>query len=481
MSRFILNTLLTIFLLSWGTIRLYSQDANRWSQQYGTRSILLSNSIIGGVNDLSAVYYNPARIAQLEEKGVVISANVYEWYSLSIDNAFGDNKKLSNSDFRGVPSLAAGTFYVPFLKKHYFAWAILNRQNSSNHFSYRDQFYGNVITEIPGQEYFGADVQLASNEKEDWAGVSWAYNINEHLSIGSSIYLSVLKSSKNLLINMQALSDADQSAFYRYRKQYSLEHYSGLLKVALSYRNEKYNVGLTLKTPSIRLTGTGDYIFEEYSSGIVDSNLDKKVYLSGFQNDLKTNHISPLAIGFGVSRKVGKNSLHFSAEYYQGVPKYTLMESESFIGQSNGETYGFKLVDEYKSILNAGLGVEIYLSDKFSLYSSICSDISAVSSDMRGFVEDHETRKSVFNANLNHYAGGLVMDLDNVDITLGLSYTGTNFKLLKPGVFPDTSGDLFHEQEYVMANLEKWKIVVSFSAIFLKKIEQKAKQKLRID
>ena len=42
---------------------LRGQDSHYWTQQYGTKSMLLSGSVIGGVEDLGAVYYNPARLS----------------------------------------------------------------------------------------------------------------------------------------------------------------------------------------------------------------------------------------------------------------------------------------------------------------------------------------------------------------------------------------------------------------------------------
>ncbi len=46
--------------------RLTAQDGHYWTQQYGTRSMLLNGSVIGGVEDLGAVYYNPARLSQID-------------------------------------------------------------------------------------------------------------------------------------------------------------------------------------------------------------------------------------------------------------------------------------------------------------------------------------------------------------------------------------------------------------------------------
>ena len=72
----------------------YSQDGHYWTQQYGTRSMLLSSSVIGGVDDLGAVYYNPARLSQISNPAFLLSADVYEWNRLKVDDAFGNNKNV---------------------------------------------------------------------------------------------------------------------------------------------------------------------------------------------------------------------------------------------------------------------------------------------------------------------------------------------------------------------------------------------------
>ena len=58
---------------------VWAQDGHYWTQQYGTRSMLLSNSVIGGVEDLGAVYYNPGRLGLIENPAFLLSAEVYEW------------------------------------------------------------------------------------------------------------------------------------------------------------------------------------------------------------------------------------------------------------------------------------------------------------------------------------------------------------------------------------------------------------------
>ena len=115
--------------------RVQGQDSHYWTQQYGTKSMLLSGSVIGGVEDLGAVYYNPARLATIENPACLRSANVYEYSTISVADAFGNAKNSSKSTLKGVPTLAAGTFKIKKWPKHHFAYAILTRQNSD--FSFR--------------------------------------------------------------------------------------------------------------------------------------------------------------------------------------------------------------------------------------------------------------------------------------------------------------------------------------------------------
>ncbi len=65
----------------------FSQGGHYWSEQYGTRSILMSGSVIGGTEDLGAVYYNPGRLALIENAAFLLSANLYELSTLKLIDA----------------------------------------------------------------------------------------------------------------------------------------------------------------------------------------------------------------------------------------------------------------------------------------------------------------------------------------------------------------------------------------------------------
>jgi len=472
-----ISTGIIFFVLTFSS---FAQDGHYWTQQYGTRSMLLSGSIIGGVDDLGAVYYNPARLSQVTNSAFLLSADVYEWNTIKIEDAFGNNKNASKSDFGGVPSLAAGSFKIGFLKNHYFAWAILVRQNQDLNIAYKDEVYDDVIENFPGEEHFGAEIIQSAKAKEEWMGFSWAYPLNEKWSIGASGYLSIINNKKGNIINMQALTSNNDVAIYKFNKAYSFNHYNLLGKLGLSYASEKFILGLTVLTPSLRLQGEGNYQHELLFSGIEGVTETEDTYTTSYQNKLKTNYRSPWAVGAGLTYFIGKSRLHFSAEWYNAVPKYTIMEAANYLGQSGGDTNVFKMVDEFKSVINAGVGLRLHLSEKIAFYTSFSTDFSAVTDNLSRFTENEaEAYNSVFKSNFYHYGGGFVLDLEGADITLGATYTGAKMTLPRPFTFPDDEEDeIFDPDEVLQVKWNRWRIVFSFSMPFLKDYKKKAESKL---
>ena len=471
-------TLLLFFALAIGSV--FAQSGHYWTQQYGTRSMLLGGSVIGGVSDLGAVYYNPARISQSDNLAFMISADVYELNNLTIEDAYGNNKNASSSDFGGVPSLAAGSLKVPFLKNHNFAWLILNRMNSDLGFNYKNEVYDNVLENFPGEEYLGAEFALTQRAKEEWMGLSWSYAITEKLSVGASGYLSIINQKKGSKINLQALSESNQVAMYRFNKNFSFDHYSVLFKAGLAYQTPTFVLGLTVLTSAIPLKGEGSFQNEDFFAGIEGITTMADRYTTSYQKNLNTAYKSPWSIGVGLSYNVKSSFIHFSAEWYSAIPKYTLMEAEEYSSQSTGETFNFSLVDELNQVINAGLGLEIYLNDKISLYGSANTDFSAVTSDISRFAENKaETANSVFKADFYHFGGGFVLSMNRADVTLGATYTGAHQDFTRPFNFPDDPDDsILDSQETATLNWSRWRFVFSFSLPILKDIQKKVEKKL---
>ena len=95
------------------------------------------------------------------------------------------------------------------------------------------------------------------------------------------------------------------------------------------------------------MRGGGNTGYEQFLAGIDttgDGNTDD-IYVINSQSDLDATYKTPFSIGFGTGIKFGKSLLHLSAEWFDKVPLYKVLQSASFEGQSTGEMIQMTIVD----------------------------------------------------------------------------------------------------------------------------------------
>jgi len=469
------SSIIALVLISMltGSSTTQAQDGHYWTQHYGTRSILLSNSAIGGVNDLAALYYNPGRLGLIENPAFLLNADVFEVSQIKFKDAVGEGASRTKTDFGSVPSFVAGTFKIKWLEGHHFGYSILQRQGIDINFNYREQVTGDVIQNFPGEEIFGANIDFNQRIKEEWYSITWSYPFSKKLSVGVTASGTRLALDKGTLIQLQALSAANEVAQFSYDRNYSMDQLGLLMKLGVAGEGRLFNWGLTLTTPSIQILSKGKYNYEEFFSGIQGAeNPDR--FASSRQEDIKTDYKRPVAIGGGISFPIGKSELHFSSEWYSSVNRYTLLEAEPHVSQSAGDTIRFKLVDDLKSVTNFGIGAQIYMNEKLSTYVSISSDFSAAPEIVTGFSQNEpEANNTVFSADFFHFAGGVVLTWKRADITLGTAYTGGDQDFARPVDFPDEEDDgIFDGDETGSYRWNRLRVIFSFSFPFLNRSEE---------
>ena len=99
-----------VIALIFFSINLQAQTAHYWGESYGTRSMLLGGVVVGSVEDLGAVFYNPARLSQFETPAFVITGQVYQLKGLTVKNGLGDNIDLNQSNF-GIKTVQVSNLY----------------------------------------------------------------------------------------------------------------------------------------------------------------------------------------------------------------------------------------------------------------------------------------------------------------------------------------------------------------------------------
>jgi hypothetical protein len=85
-----------------------AQDDHYWSQQYGAVSTLLGGAMVGGVNDNSPVYFNPAALAFIYNPSLSIDANVYRRDRILIKDGGGNGVNLNSAQMSVFPQIISG-------------------------------------------------------------------------------------------------------------------------------------------------------------------------------------------------------------------------------------------------------------------------------------------------------------------------------------------------------------------------------------
>ncbi|TDI67585.1 MAG: hypothetical protein E2O86_08885 [Bacteroidetes bacterium] len=456
---------------------VFGQSAHYWSESFGTTSMLLNGTVIGSVHDLGAVYYNPARISQMESSTFVISGQVYDYTKTRIENGLGDGLDLEKSDFGNGPTLVAGTFKLGFLPGHQFAYSFLSRTDFNTDFTFATDVFGDYVNALPGDEYYSGELTATNQIRDEWIGLSWSYPFNERLSIGVSTFYSSFDRNALLKLQLQAYSPTQTiTGMYIEKRGYTFESHSLLAKIGLSWKTEKATFGVTMTTPKIQGKGTGTSSYETFLAGIDttgDGNTND-VYIISNQEDLETKHKSPFSFGLGAGFQIGKNSiLHLSSEWYSAIPYYTILKSEPFEGQSTGETLQLEVVETLGSVLNAGLGLEMYLNDNVSLFASFATDFSALDTDPKRLTElGGVLNNTTFRANIWHMGFGTDIKTKFADLTIGATYATAN-ETIDRNITIDDGQDPVTENAKIFYS--RWRFIIGFSFPFLDKAKDSLK------
>ncbi len=469
-----------LFLLLFLVQSAIAQDAHYWTEQYGTRSMLLSNSIFGSVQDLGAVFYNPARLSLIEENAFLISGKVYQLntYNFKTSSDNGRSSPQTQSSFGGVPSLLAGTYRINGWDKHSFAYSFLSRRRMDLTLTESTSAYGNVLPEIPGEEYFSGDVGLNKKFNEEWLGLSWAFQPNDHFSIGVSNFVTIRKQSAFDRLIAQAYTEAQDVETYNNLNSYNYSHVGLLWKIGLAWEKESWMWGLTLTTPTVTLSGDGAFKYDRVYTGINDG---QPIYEQYSENKISAIYKTPFSIAAGVGVNLKKGSIHASGEYFGAIDEYTLMTGSVFTGQSTGNDYQASLIDELNAVFNFGLGYHYIFNERFNAYVSFSTDYSAAVGNIdanANFTE--QVYASTFNSNIYHYGGGVVMNLKRANITFGATLSTATYQMDRPLGFPSDTGPSLRQSEATTdINWRRWRFIVGVSIPFLNDWVKKWEDKLQ--
>ncbi len=435
--------------------------------------MLLSGTVNASVEDLGAVFYNPGRLGTIENPAFAISAKVYEWRTLKVnDNEQGI--ELNNSNFGGAPSLAAGTFKLPFLKNHKFAYSFLTRQRTKLDYFTRIEREGDLIEGLPGeQDIFNGTLDAKTDFREEWIGLTWAPPSSKKFGIGVSTFISTINKGNLISVDMNALNEFNQAAYYSVNRKYNYNSYGLLWKLGGVMDLNKIRFGLTVTTPRVNIYGGGSTLIEDHLVGVdtTGNGSTNDGFIFNIQENLNVEYRSPWAIGFGIGIPFSKGVIHISGEWYDQIPKYDILKIEPFMGQSTGDTIQFTLEERLESVINYGIGIEWHFSEKLSAYASFATNYSAVPDTINRLTDFREsTNNSIFQADFFQFGGGFAINTKAIEITIGATYMGASNTFTNEIDFPEEGDDDVEGSSLSRLTFSQWRFILGFSFPFANKV-----------
>ncbi len=403
---------------------------------------------------MGATFYNPGNLSLTDDPNFLFTARVFEFSSLQVDP---ENSKITNfgtTSFKPSPSFVVGNITADWLGKNRIAFSFLTRQMMD--LRLKTRFDGTDDDNSLSNE-FTMEEQL----NDIWVGITWSYPFEKKLGIGITQYIGTRYYTARNEVNLKTSDSLDRVSAVSGITDYYYLDFRILWKAGIGFTLEPIRFGLTITSPSISLFGSGSTDMNLSGAGLeYDSSNDRDDFLiSNYQEDLPSTYNSPFSIGLGAAYKFGKFKIHIATEYYSNVIKYSILSPEPFKSQTGDLTVSNDLTAALDDVLNYGVGLEMYINPKFTLYGAFTTDFSA-------YAKEEETNSSISRWDFYHVTAGAAFTWEKLEITSGVATSFANDNIEFPNTIPaanDESGNNFPKQS---AELSSFRIKLIFGITF---------------
>jgi hypothetical protein len=398
-----------------------AQDAHYWTYGYGPVGQLTEGVLVGGVEDLSAIYYNPGALALIPEPRFLFGLTSIELAKIKAPNAAGQNLDFNSSFVDIVPSVVAG--HIGKKKDgqvNHLAFAFLSRHDTDWDLGYSNAQVS--ATSPDGAAGFG---RLRERVVEYWMGGTWSHRVSEKLAFGVSPFVAYRAQRSRRSLALEELA-AGASRAVSVGNETEYNHGRLLAKLGLAWRPGPWELGATVTTAGLGLYGNGSTIFNASVSGVATAP-----FLSASnQKGLAATYHSPWSVAGGATRRGKRTAIHTTVEWFSAIAPYDILSPEPAPVAGSSATVPLEFRSAGKSIVNFGLGLEHHLSAQFTLYGGAARNAST-------WVPESETLASW---DLVDVTAGFSVNRGRSRLAFGLGYAWGNGKVPQAIVPPGATG-----------------------------------------
>jgi hypothetical protein len=394
--------------LLFGAGEARAQDSHYWTLQFGPRASLLGGAVIGSISDVSGTFYNPGALSQAENLSFALSISVFERASFRLEDGGGEGVDLGTSRSGLRPSMVAGTIKRDLFGAGVLAYSAITRNKGSHDLQGLTALSGEEVPpDVDADDLVGV-ARFQGEFQDFWAGLTYSHALGSHVGLGATWYGAIRSQTRRSEWVAESVGTDGSGAV---RLDFRGGNYSTirtLFKIGAFAKGKRITGGLTLTTPSIHISGSGEL---GLNTGAFGS--DTTALAMSTQTDLDAEYRTPLSVGAGVAVRVGNARLHGSAEWYDAIEPYTVMQGEPFFAQEpENELVQVDAVQALDEVLNWAVALEYTFTPKFSGFASYYTDYSGLTDQVE-------------RSNLN----GLPIDIRTVNLGANFSVGRTRLTL----------------------------------------------------
>lgn len=371
----------------------------------------MNGSMVAGVQDNSAIYYNPAALSISKDEGLDASL-----FAISLDmynkkNSFGAGNNAKNLDYKIIPGLV--TFVKrPFKDKDIKVGAgLFTRQSFDNTMSAK------IVTE----EDFSIrvnEMRYSHKAKDFWLALAVAYKFENNVSIGLSQYLSFRSDNYEHDLSYQVFDKARVGKLdfmESERLVFNQSHTMGMLnRLGLTWNNNFLKFGMTFTTPTYVHVLRSSSV--NYQKTLLQTDSMTATTIS-FSN--RGKYKTPFSATAGIEYDFNRVLVAVAVEYFHRVKEFDLVSSagEEIIPQVNS-TEEFVLKDSRQGVFNVSLGWEIALNERMFYLGGFRTNFNY--NDQPSDYLQPRLHMSYFD--IYHITNGIKMQYGPNRFTVGLDY-----------------------------------------------------------
>ncbi len=437
-------------------VTLSAQEGNYKFENFGNASVLLNGNVTGSVADLGLVYYNPARLALIEDPSFTVGGKAYEWSTFYFNEILQTDKGLKSDKFGGIPATVSGTFTLKSLPGHKFAYSILSRNQANIRVKYNSGLLEEpIFLEETSITANFSELELRDRLRDDWFGITWAFPISETFGVGVSLFGSIYHcyGQGDILIT----ADREDGAVISYlnRLDFDQKTYGGIFKIGSAWVVDNIEMGANITLPFIPVKERASTSYYKSLSGF---SADQDFLIAVDLNDLPNKRRTATEISFGMGIPWKSHKIHLNLDWHAAVSTYDRIALPAEI-LANMERNPFQ--EELKSVFNYGVGAEFNVSPSLNIIGSFSSDYSAFISSINLFDFINQSQKDINLLNdLWHVALGGEFTRPWGNIILGTSYASSRSNIGTVPEIPSETDVTQPRNVTTRINYERWRFVI---------------------